>query len=39
VEDEVIFEPKEARRSYGLLDAGFCKMEVIVAWSLVSYLR
>lgn len=38
VKDELIFEPKEANRSFGLLDAGFCKMEVTVAWSLVSFL-
>ncbi|CAN6168652.1 unnamed protein product [Urochloa humidicola] len=36
VKDEVFFTPKEASRSFGLLDAGFCKMEVTVAWSLVS---
>ncbi|CAL5061808.1 unnamed protein product [Urochloa decumbens] len=38
VKDELFFTPKEANRSSGLLDAGFCKMEVTVAWSLVSYL-
>ncbi|CAN6205944.1 unnamed protein product [Urochloa humidicola] len=37
VKDELFFiKPKEASRSSGLLDAGFCKMEVTVAWSLVS---
>jgi hypothetical protein len=36
VKDEVIFEPKEASRSYGLLDVGFCKMEVTVVWSLIN---
>ncbi|CAL5084817.1 unnamed protein product [Urochloa decumbens] len=38
VKDELFFTPKEANRSSGLLDASFCKMEVTVAWSLVSYL-
>jgi hypothetical protein len=37
VKDEVLFTPQEAGRSSGLLDAGFCKMEVTVAWSLVTY--
>ncbi|CAN6219472.1 unnamed protein product [Urochloa humidicola] len=35
VKDQVFFTPKEASRSSGLLDAGFCKMEVTVAWSLI----
>ncbi|RLN34556.1 hypothetical protein C2845_PM03G11910 [Panicum miliaceum] len=35
VKDELFFTPQEAGRSSGLLDAGFCKMEVTVAWSLV----
>ncbi|CAO1942522.1 unnamed protein product [Urochloa humidicola] len=30
------FTAKEAGRSFGTLDIGFCKMDVIVAWSLVS---
>ena len=37
VKDEVLFTAQEAGRSSGLLDAGFCKMEVTVAWSLVTY--
>jgi hypothetical protein len=36
-EDEWVFAPQEAKRSYGRLDTGFCKMEVTVAWSLISY--
>ncbi|KAG2646029.1 hypothetical protein PVAP13_2KG475205, partial [Panicum virgatum] len=36
VEDEFDFTPKEYDRSYGILDVGFCKMEVTVAWSLIS---
>ncbi|CAL5062153.1 unnamed protein product [Urochloa decumbens] len=36
VEDELVFTPKEYDRSYGTLNIGFCKMEVTVAWSLVS---
>jgi hypothetical protein len=31
---KVSLEPKYAGRSYGELDLGFCKMEVIVAWSV-----
>jgi hypothetical protein len=37
VKDELFFTPQEAGRSSGSLDAGFCKMEVTVAWSLVPY--
>ncbi|TVU38107.1 hypothetical protein EJB05_11461 [Eragrostis curvula] len=33
---ELVFRPKKAERSYGVLDAGFCKMQVTVAWSLMS---
>lgn len=36
VKDELFFTPQEAGRSSGLLDAGFCKMEVTVAWSLIT---
>jgi len=36
VEDEFDFTPKEYDRSYGILDVGFCKMEVTVAWLLIS---
>ncbi|WVZ88074.1 LOW QUALITY PROTEIN: hypothetical protein U9M48_034627 [Paspalum notatum var. saurae] len=35
-EDEERFRPKEAGRSTGRLDIGFCKMDVTVAWSLMS---
>jgi len=30
------FSAKETGRSFGTLDIGFCKMDVIVAWSLVT---
>uniref|UniRef100_A0A0A9ED02 DUF6598 domain-containing protein n=1 Tax=Arundo donax TaxID=35708 RepID=A0A0A9ED02_ARUDO len=33
----LVFTPKEANRSHGELDVGFCKMKVTVAWSLISY--
>jgi len=36
-DDEWVFAPQESKRSYGRLDTGFCKMEVTVAWSLISY--
>ncbi|WVZ88106.1 hypothetical protein U9M48_034658, partial [Paspalum notatum var. saurae] len=35
-EDEEPFRPKEAGRSTGRLDVGFCKMDVTIAWSLMS---
>ncbi|KAK3148980.1 hypothetical protein QOZ80_3AG0211230 [Eleusine coracana subsp. coracana] len=38
VNDEEVFEPKEADRSYGMLDIGFCQMDVTVSWSLISSL-
>jgi len=37
MKDELVFKPKENKRSHGVLDVGFCKMEVTVAWSLISY--
>jgi len=37
VEKETDFTPKEADRSQGMLDVGFCTMKVTVAWSLVSH--
>jgi hypothetical protein len=37
MKDEWVFKPKEDKRSNGVLDVGFCKMEVTVAWSLISY--
>ncbi|KAG0537472.1 hypothetical protein BDA96_01G115100 [Sorghum bicolor] len=37
MKDELVFKPKEDMRSHGVLDVGFCKMEVTVAWSLISY--
>uniref|UniRef100_A0A0A9DV86 DUF6598 domain-containing protein n=1 Tax=Arundo donax TaxID=35708 RepID=A0A0A9DV86_ARUDO len=36
VEDVAVFTPKEAGRSFGTLEVPSCKMEVVVAWSLVS---
>ncbi|CAN6226251.1 unnamed protein product [Urochloa humidicola] len=33
---EVVFTPKEAGRSDDTLDLGFCKINVTVAWSLIS---
>uniref|UniRef100_A0A0A8YDG8 Uncharacterized protein n=1 Tax=Arundo donax TaxID=35708 RepID=A0A0A8YDG8_ARUDO len=33
---QVDFTPKEAGKSDGILDIGFCKMKVTVAWSLIS---
>lgn len=36
VTGEVKFKPARAGRSYGTLDFVSCKMEVIVAWSLIS---
>ncbi|KAL6657613.1 hypothetical protein ACP70R_005393 [Stipagrostis hirtigluma subsp. patula] len=36
VEDELVFAPKRANRSSDILHAGFCMMEVTVAWSLIS---
>ncbi|XP_062202337.1 uncharacterized protein LOC133904799 [Phragmites australis] len=38
VMDEVCFEPRKAGRSYGMLQVGICKIEVTVAWSLISFL-
>ncbi|TVU37804.1 hypothetical protein EJB05_11140 [Eragrostis curvula] len=35
VEEEVVFTPEKAGRSYGDLCLGSCKLEVLVAWSLV----
>ncbi|XP_034581065.1 uncharacterized protein [Setaria viridis] len=36
VEGEVVFTPAKAGRSYGTLRFGSCRMEVLVAWSLIS---
>ncbi|XP_062199547.1 uncharacterized protein LOC133901999 [Phragmites australis] len=36
VKKEMVFTPKEAGRSHGILNVGFCKMKVTVAWSLIS---
>lgn len=36
---ELVFKPKKAYKSSGVLDAGFCKMQVTVAWSLLSRNR
>ncbi|CAL5061615.1 unnamed protein product [Urochloa decumbens] len=36
VEGEVVFTPARAGRSFGNLHFGSCKMEVLVAWSLIS---
>lgn len=33
------FRPKKSGKSYGRLDVGFCKMDVTVAWSLLSLIR
>ncbi|KAL6640774.1 hypothetical protein ACP70R_021897 [Stipagrostis hirtigluma subsp. patula] len=30
------FRPKKAGKSFGKLDVGFCKMDITVAWSLMS---
>lgn len=35
---QAIFAPKRAGTSNGTCDLGFCKVEVTVAWSLVSSL-
>uniref|UniRef100_A0A0A9AJ01 DUF6598 domain-containing protein n=1 Tax=Arundo donax TaxID=35708 RepID=A0A0A9AJ01_ARUDO len=37
--DTVDFTPKEAGESNGILDVGFCKMKVTVAWSIISCER
>ncbi|CAL5057472.1 unnamed protein product [Urochloa decumbens] len=34
--DEEAFRPKKTGKSYGRLDVGFCKMDITVAWSLIS---
>ncbi|CAN6252082.1 unnamed protein product [Urochloa humidicola] len=36
--DEKVFRPKKAGKSYGRLDVGFCKMDITVAWSLISLI-
>ncbi|KAK3125580.1 hypothetical protein QOZ80_7BG0606880 [Eleusine coracana subsp. coracana] len=36
---ELVFTPKKAYKSYDVLDAGFCKMQITVAWSLLSRNR
>uniref|UniRef100_A0A0A9E138 Uncharacterized protein n=1 Tax=Arundo donax TaxID=35708 RepID=A0A0A9E138_ARUDO len=33
------FTPKKAGRSQGMLNVGSCKMQVTVAWSLISTQR
>jgi hypothetical protein len=33
---EVAFKPAKSGRSFGTLNLGSCKMEVLVAWSLIS---
>ncbi|XP_052145452.1 uncharacterized protein LOC127764593 [Oryza glaberrima] len=38
IEDEKDFTPKEAGMSQSSLDVGFCKLEAIVNWSLLSLL-
>lgn len=38
-EDEEAFRPMKAGRSTGRLDVGFCKMDITVAWSLMSVFR
>lgn len=35
---EAVFAPERAGKSNGTCDFGFCKVEVAVAWSLVSSL-
>ncbi|TKW36186.1 hypothetical protein SEVIR_2G424500v4 [Setaria viridis] len=32
-----VFKPLDAGRSNSMLDIGFCKMDITVAWSLISY--
>jgi hypothetical protein len=34
--DEIVFEPRHAGRSVGVLTVGACHMQVTVAWSLFS---
>ncbi|XP_052166093.1 uncharacterized protein LOC127782859 [Oryza glaberrima] len=36
LETEVFFTALEASLSEGMVDIGFCKLEIIVAWSLIS---
>ena len=35
-EDEEAFRPKKAGKSSGTLDVRFCKMDVTIAWSIMS---
>jgi hypothetical protein len=35
-EDEEGFRPKKEDKSSGTLDVGFCKMDVTIAWSIMS---
>lgn len=39
VVEELVFSTKKAGRSYDTLDAGFCEMQVTVAWSLLAFSR
>ncbi|CAO2039398.1 unnamed protein product [Urochloa humidicola] len=36
--DDMGFRPNKAGKSYGRLDVGFCKMDITVAWSLISLI-
>lgn len=36
---EVAFRPKRAGTSHGMCELGFCRVQVIVAWSLLSTLQ